>query len=301
MASLRSVSTESKPTARRAPRTVLRPAAELQLRLLSRLSTTLSIVDQINIFHQEINTDLKVDSLHYLPEDDSNTVDIGDDASHKTEYRLNLHGESLGSIRMTRKRRFREDELGWFEQALSHLVFPLKNARQYQNAIAQAMIDPLTGTGNRRALEQALEREFQSAHRHGHILSTLVIDLDHFKKVNDTLGHGAGDHVLKTVARTLASLVRGTDQLFRFGGEEFVVLLPQTDVPGARIVAERLRTSIDGMILTHDAKSITPTISIGMSTIRRGDSSEALLKRADAALYRAKDKGRNRVCTDVGI
>ena len=120
-----------------------------------------------------------------------------------------------------------------------------------------------------------------------------MIDLDYFKKVNDNYGHAAGDYVLKSVVRSLQATSRTADMTFRFGGEEFVVLLNKTDVAGACITAERLRATIADLSFNFEGTNIPVTISLGAATLRSGESKEALLGRADKALYRSKSKGRN--------
>ncbi|WP_077036469.1 GGDEF domain-containing protein [Pelomonas sp. KK5] len=160
-----------------------------------------------------------------------------------------------------------------------------------------AMKDMLTGLSNRRAISEELAHAVARAQRQGALLSLLLIDIDHFKRVNDEYGHPAGDAVLQSVAHTLAERLRAQDQIGRFGGEEFIVVLPDTGLDGARILAEALREAIEATPATWGAHGIAVTISVGVrgGLIVGGDTRESLVAAADAALYRAKQGGRNRV------
>ncbi len=156
-----------------------------------------------------------------------------------------------------------------------------------------SLTDQLTGIGNRRRLEQALKEEISRAGRSGAKLSALMADLDHFKRVNDTYGHGAGDKVLETFADVLRQSTRLPDVLGRYGGEEFVVLMPNTDRDQAVISAERLRIALASTLIPPLAEPMT--VSIGVVEFVPGESGDAFLGRVDEALYEAKRSGRNRV------
>ena len=159
---------------------------------------------------------------------------------------------------------------------------------------ALARTDYLTGLHNRRHLEEHLESLVADAKRHGYPLAVLLIDIDHFKQVNDTLGHETGDVVLREVAARLRGSVRGQDIAGRWGGEEFLVLLPHTAAEPAALLAERLRSAVSAApILSGDAV-VTITVSVGGSAAEGADSAE-LLSRADAELYAAKEAGRDQV------
>ena len=156
-----------------------------------------------------------------------------------------------------------------------------------------SLTDQLTGVGNRRRLEQALEEEISRVGRSGAKLSVLMADLDHFKRVNDAYGHGAGDKVLETFGDILRGNTRPTDVLGRYGGEEFVVLLPNTAREQAVTSAERLRMILASTLIAPLAEPIT--VSIGAVEFVPGESSDEFLHRVDEALYEAKHSGRNRV------
>ncbi|MGE4294709.1 MAG: diguanylate cyclase [Campylobacterales bacterium] len=155
-------------------------------------------------------------------------------------------------------------------------------------------VDPLTGLFNRQIFNELLRREIARAKRHGDPLSLLVLDIDHFKRVNDTFGHLAGDRVLEGLAKELTATLRTSDLLSRWGGEEFAVLLPHTDCEGARQAAEKLRQAVETCEFEGPGRI---TISIGAATWQTGEEMDAFFDRADRALYEAKKQGRNRVCS----
>jgi len=156
--------------------------------------------------------------------------------------------------------------------------------------------DPLTGLANRGAFSEALGREVARARRHGGPLSLAVLDVDHFKAVNDRYGHAAGDQVLRGLAHAIAPLVRAEQLVARIGGEEMALLLPEVPLEKASAFAEKLRALVEGRGFVHEGDRIAVTVSIGVAALAAGDDAEALLGRADARLYDAKRAGRNRVC-----
>jgi diguanylate cyclase (GGDEF)-like protein len=155
-----------------------------------------------------------------------------------------------------------------------------------------AATDKLTGIFNRAKLEECLNSEIKESRRLGHALSLMICDIDHFKKVNDTYGHDVGDIVLKMLAETVKKHIRETDIFARWGGEEFVVLMPGADTRGARVLAEKLREEIE---IRSFGEAGRITISFGVAQLRSEDSIVSLVKKADDALYKAKKNGRNRV------
>lgn len=155
--------------------------------------------------------------------------------------------------------------------------------------------DSLTGVFNRRRFFDTAEAEFARADRYPGDVAVALLDLDHFKGVNDRFGHGTGDDALREVARTVTSATRRQDCVARYGGEEFVVLLPGTSLRGASAIAERMRAAVSELSLQHDGTRVPLTISVGVAVRGPGESVLATLGRADQALYRAKDRGRNRV------
>ena len=159
-----------------------------------------------------------------------------------------------------------------------------------------ASTDVLTGLTNRRRFLDLLDKEYSRSRRYGTLLSVILVDVDHFKQVNDTWGHAAGDEVLKMIARVLGQVVRETDTAARIGGEEFVILLPETGPEGAAQTAGRLLEVVAATVVPQEqAPGISVTISIGVATISTDQNGEGLLQRADRAMYQAKSKGRNQL------
>ena len=159
----------------------------------------------------------------------------------------------------------------------------------------KALIDPLTGLPNRAAWSERLEQEVAQWQRHGNSLLLAMLDLDHFKRINDNYGHLAGDRVLKIIASVLRRRLRGSDFIARFGGEEFVLLVPDTPLAVGARLAESLRAAIEACPFHFKGEPVTITVSVGMTAFKTGEHSDSVLKRADQALYRAKNAGRNRV------
>ena len=170
------------------------------------------------------------------------------------------------------------------------------NVRLHEEAQRLSLTDPLTGLWNYRYLRESLRREVERASRFGRMLAVLVLDLDHFKGVNDTHGHAAGDAVLGEFARRIRVGLREVDVAFRQGGEEFVVLLPETDAYGGAIVAERLGAAVRDRPVTIDGLQIPISVSVGVAVYpEHGENSPQVLAAADRALYAAKNAGRDRV------
>jgi two-component system cell cycle response regulator len=163
----------------------------------------------------------------------------------------------------------------------------------------RSLQDPLTGLYNRRYLDQRLDQEVTFAIRHGTCLSLVLLDLDHFKAVNDGYGHPVGDRLLLELGSYLRGCVRTEDVVSRHGGEEFSLILRQIDAAGALTLAERLRSGVEAFPFVHEGNRIPVTVSIGVATVfgRKGLHRSELLDAADRELYRAKDEGRNRICS----
>jgi diguanylate cyclase (GGDEF)-like protein len=179
-------------------------------------------------------------------------------------------------------------------------------ASQVEHLRMRAFVDALTGVWNRGALFDLLHREVERAKRSHSNLSLAILDIDHFKTVNDTYGHPAGDEVLKLLCRRLLGVVRAYDAVGRYGGEEFVVVFPETGVEQASALAERLRRSVEEVPFSLGGAEKTLTVSVGVTSLRASsagaapageDTVESMLQRADDALYQAKRSGRNRTVT----
>lgn len=263
------------------------------LELSSILQTTLDIENQINLFGKEIQRYLSIDGLVYTRPGSEQKMIYGREASHRATYDLKLEQTSLGGVRVYREIPFADKEITSLENLLCALVYPLRNALTYKHAVELASRDPLTGVHNRVALSSSLQREVDLAQRQELPLSMLVIDIDHFKSFNDEHGHTFGDDVLVAVSQTIANTVRRSDLLFRYGGEEFVVLASHTGEQGAMLLAERIRENVSAL-QTLRGRSIDVTVSVGVARLQEKESAEAFFQRADKALYSAKRNGRNR-------
>lgn len=198
------------------------------------------------------------------------------------------------TVRMQATSQRLQDELAKTNEDLSKLRMEFKRVRH------ESMVDSLTGIQNRRAFDQSLAECCEQAKSNSEPMCLLLVDIDHFKKVNDSFGHIVGDAVLKRVSEAINDTVRGGDILARYGGEEFVVVLPNTSMEGAERVADNIcnRVRNQSMDKTLDGQSIgRVTISVGVALFHASESQEEFVVRADTALYRAKESGRNRVCT----
>ena len=170
------------------------------------------------------------------------------------------------------------------------------NALTYLSAVRAAQKDPLTGINNRAAMDSALTREIEMARRHRTPLSLIVMDIDKFKSINDTYGHTTGDEIIKAFTKVVDGIIRKTDMLFRYGGEEFVVIMSNTGRDGSMLLAERIRRGIERMEVLVPQRRSPVTVSLGVASLNGKEDGKALFKRADQALYQAKASGRNCVC-----
>ncbi|WP_454846348.1 GGDEF domain-containing protein [Pseudomonas farris] len=274
-----------------------RPVSLAQLRqaLGLQLQTSLEPQRILGLFFREIQRIVPLDALSYEHQPSDLRLQFGARGHHSISYSLSHEGEQLGELVFRRNQRFSEEEQGNLESLLSTLLFPMRNALLYRAATQSALRDPLTDTGNRIAMDQTLQREIEMSRRHSQPLSLLMLDIDHFKHINDTYGHSAGDEVLKAVASSIKNQLRNVDMVFRFGGEEFLILLSNTSREAAAMIGERLRFAAQAQDYEAEGKMIELTVSIGCSTLLPGESAESLLRRADSALYVAKREGRNRL------
>ena len=178
-----------------------------------------------------------------------------------------------------------------------HKEHEAERERLIQQLRGMAMVDPLTGLANRRALAEIVAQHEAAARRKGRVLSFAIADLDHFKRVNDTYGHHAGDEVLRQAAARFRRALRATDTVGRIGGEEFRIMLPETGLEEAALVLERVRRAFEEeRVVLASGDEIGVTLSIGLASSSAEEGAERALLKADRALYRAKSSGRNRVC-----
>lgn len=235
------------------------------------------------------------DELERVGDDIANSQDLGT-LKQSVSQRLEFIGDSMERFR--NRELERENLLAGQLEAMQEKVAAMEaHSEQMQAQVykerERAMTDLLTQLPNREVWQERLMFEFNRWQRYQKPLTVSVIDIDLFKKVNDSYGHKAGDRVLQLVSRELRTRLRATDFIARYGGEEFVLLLPETTVEAARVAIDKLRTRVAGLPFHFGGEPVSVTFSAGATEFREGDSVESGFDRADRALYQAKDAGRN--------
>jgi len=263
------------------------------LELTNRLHSTLDLDKLFEIYNHECRLKVPFDSLNYSHPTDSYMYESGNRKRHSCQYRLLMGGQNLGEIEFTRSKKFMEPETIKLEYMLSSLLNPLHNSLMYKQAVINSQLDPLTNVNNRTSFDSSISREISLAKRHSNDFALIVLDIDKFKNINDQYGHLFGDCVLRDVAGCISENVRDSDMVFRYGGEEFVILLSNTTQKGAYQLAERIRISVESMKCKYGGNSTDVTISQGIACLKKGENDKTLFERADKALYKAKNNGRN--------
>ncbi len=265
------------------------------LRLVKLLQSTLELRKILELFGDEVKSSVQYDGFSYEYAEDNCRINIGEQATCQCSYPLNLTDSQMGEVTFYRQAQFNAEEQKLLENLVAVLIYPVRNALLYRQAVERAHRDPLTGIGNRAAMDKALEQEFDMARRYHAPLSVIILDIDKFKPVNDTYGHMTGDTVLRTVSDCIVEHMRRSDIIYRYGGEEFLILLRNTHTPGAALLAERIRQAVEKMAVSHGDAHIQVTISAGIASLQHNEDINSLLMRCDKALYNAKLHGRNRV------
>lgn len=271
------------------------------LHLTSVLQRTLEPESLLELFFDEVKKLVDFIGVKFISDLHSVYLNKGVETPYQCSYRLKLNHLLLGEILFYSKAPFRQEDTLIFEYLMCSLLYPLRNAYLYQDAVINALTDPLTGVNNRGSLDSVLKREIELARRHHTTLSILILDIDRFKSINDRFGHSTGDQVLKNLVATVARCCRSSDMLFRYGGEEFILLLSNTKKKGSISLAERIRKSIQKEKLICNNTSFNYTVSIGVACLEKNDDSVSLFNRADAALYHAKANGRNQVKAEIEL
>jgi diguanylate cyclase (GGDEF)-like protein len=267
----------------------------MSIHVMGVLQSTLELEKLIELFDDELSAIVPHEHISYENADEGIKYDIGKVARHRSTYGLVLFGKKMGELTISRNSKFVEVETNKIESLISALIYPLRNALLYKQAVEKAYIDPLTGLNNRAAFDKSIEQEIDLATRHSHTLSLMMLDLDKFKDINDNYGHIVGDAVLKSFADCIMECMRSSDIVFRYGGEEFSILLRNTNVTGAKLLAERVRKNVEEMKFNYNNIKLNISVSIGLAELQEGDDRLRLVERADALLYKAKESGRNRV------
>ncbi|MBP9722576.1 MAG: GGDEF domain-containing protein [Gammaproteobacteria bacterium] len=254
----------------------------------------------LQLFFKQVKLTFKLSKLLYIHKDYDLSILLGNRATTVTtnvknfknikSYELFYQKEYLGEINVISKIKLPPSKILELKSYVNLLILPLRNSLMYTKAIKETRIDALTQTGNRLALIEDLQYHFNLAARYNSQLSVLFIDIDYFKKINDQYGHIAGDRVLFTLGHTLKTIVRKSDLLYRFGGEEFVIILENTNKLGAVNLAKKIKQHFN----KNKINALEITVSIGIATKTNSDNCESLMERADKALYTAKERGRNR-------
>ena len=266
------------------------------LALSGLLQTTLEIDELLSLFSRELNRIVKVDGLDYSFPELKIDISLGDKTTHSCRYTLIVADEDQGELMFFRQYAFEDEELQTIENLLAALLYPLRNTLLYFRALQTSITDPLTGVGNRNAMNNAMQRELSRARRHHTPLSLILLDIDHFKKINDEHGHLYGDRALHAVAQCAKKSIRTCDMIFRYGGEEFLIMLTGTELTGAQQLAERLRAGIEEMVPIQE-KDFRLTVSLGVTMFAIQEDGTSLFQRVDSALYQAKENGRNQAVT----
>ncbi|MEX2444423.1 MAG: diguanylate cyclase, partial [Alkalispirochaeta sp.] len=207
------------------------------------------------------------------------------------------HGEVIGLMTVDSPYRdaYNQSHLKLAATIADHIAIALENARLHDRTYHMAMSDSLTHTGSRRRFEVEGRLLYENAQRSGHSVAALMVDIDHFKLINDQHGHDVGDQILRRVADACGSDLRGSDLLARYGGEEFVVVLPETSEVEAHAAAERMRSRVEEVHHPEIENSVTVSIGVAAEIPRNASGFEQLIQHADRALYQAKETGRNRI------
>ncbi len=261
----------------------------------SALQTTLEFNELIAIFSSKIANKIPHSAYIYINPEFGLEIKSGVFTRHSCNYALKVEQQQLGELKLMRNHRFTDGDLQSLETLLCCLIYPLRNATLFHQALKMAYTDPLTQTHNRASFNDSINREMSLAARNSKNLSLIFFDIDHFKAINDTYGHDCGDIALASSAKWIKESLRDSDIVFRYGGEEFVILLSDTDAHGAELLAERIRSSIEHHTIAYGMDTIKITASLGVSSLRNDDTIESFVKRADDAMYTAKKSGRNQV------
>jgi len=263
------------------------------LQLHQRLQSTLILSRLLDNYLRWLAEYLPVSGLEFCPGSGKENISCGrQPRQHRLHYVLNLEQCCLGDMTFYPKQRLPEEQLAMIEQSLGVLAPVLNNSLDYAKLEQLAFHDGLTQVMNRTALQSLLPKEVSRAERYQYPLSVAMTDMDYFKPINDLLGHAGGDLVLREVARVITSKLRDSDLCFRYGGDEFLLIFPATEYAGARYAVQQIRNSLKQMVIEAEGEQVTPSFSVGVASYCAGDSAEDLIRRADLAMYAAKQTGR---------
>ncbi|RUO40484.1 GGDEF domain-containing protein [Aliidiomarina taiwanensis] len=258
-------------------------------KLAERLQTTLELESLLAIYGSEVRQAMGVTSLAFAAEE--TVFAVFGHIEQQPQHQAALHADNqyLGELVYSKQQGFSAADLKRLAKYHQQLVFPLRNALQYAKLRRQAMFDPMTGAGNRLLLTETLQRAIVTKQRAKLDTTLLLLDLDGFKQVNDTAGHLVGDAILKRFVEVVKAQLRGYDSLYRYGGDEFVVLLQEADASSSQLVFTRIKQAVlqDPLLSKHKVGCSAGAVALSDTCDER-----SLMAQADSALYRAKRSGK---------
>ena len=272
---------------------------EESLRAMYILQSTLDINILIELFDHELKKMVSHDYLNYKNSIENINIDLGEIIKEKLIFNLKINNNSLGKFIIARNIKFNKWEINEIKHLMSVLVQPINNALHYRQAITNASIDPVTKLNNRTLFNKIINQEIDFAQRYDQKLLLMMLDLDNFKKINDNFGHNIGDILLSLIGQTLTKFMRRSDLVFRYGGDEFCIILRNSILDGANNLANRVRNNINEKEFDCNDIKIKISVSIGLAELHHDDDCIKFIERADKLLYKAKKAGRNNVKTEA--